>query len=57
MGSGGQNGRLKQAELLSAVGAGVLGAGIVLPTPQLLAPYGQWLLAAGLIAHGAGHAG
>lgn len=56
MDSGGQNARVKQAELLSSIGAGVLGAGIALLAPQLLAPFGAWLLAAGLVAHGAGMA-
>lgn len=51
-----QGGRLKRAELLSSIGAGVLGAGIALLAPQLLAPYGLWLLAAGLVAHGSGMA-
>ena len=56
MDSGGQNPRVKWAELLSSIGAGILGAGIALLAPQLLAPYGAWLLAAGVVAHGAGMA-
>lgn len=47
---------LKRAELLSSVGAGVLGAGIALLVPQVLAPFGLWLLAIGLVAHGTGMA-
>lgn len=50
------SGRLKRAELLSSIGAGVLGAGIALLAPEMLAPYGLWLLAAGLAAHGSGMA-
>lgn len=45
---------IKRAELLSGLGAGVLGAGLALLVPQLLAPYAAWLLVSGVVAHGVG---
>ena len=41
----------KRAELLSAVGAGVLGAGLALLIAELLAPYAVAILIVGLCAH------
>ena len=46
--------RVKRAELLSSLGAGVLGAGIALMLPQLLAPYAVPILLLGLISHTVG---
>lgn len=43
--------RTKKAELLSSVGAGVLGAGIALLFANLLAPYAVAILLVGLLAH------
>ena len=45
---------LKRAELLSAIGAGVLGAGIALLLPNLLVPYAIPILLLGLISHSVG---
>lgn len=46
--------RIKKAELLSSLGAGVLGAGIALLMPNLLAPYALLILLLGLISHAVG---
>jgi hypothetical protein len=46
--------RLKQAELLSTVGAAVLGAGLALMLERWLAGFGTALLVAGLATHGWG---
>jgi hypothetical protein len=46
--------RIKKAELLSSIGAGVLGAGIALLLANLLAPYAVPILLLGLISHAAG---
>lgn len=46
--------RIKQAELLSSVGAGVLGAGIALLLAKLLTPYAIPILLIGLVSHAAG---
>ena len=46
--------RLKKAELLSSLGAGVLGAGIALLLPKQLAPYAIPILLLGLISHAVG---
>jgi hypothetical protein len=46
--------RIKRAELLSSVGAGVLGAGLALLAPVVLQPYTAAILAVGLLAHGWG---
>lgn len=46
--------RLKRAELLSSLGAGVLGAGIALLLPNQLAPYAIAILLLGLISHAVG---
>jgi len=46
--------RIKKAELLSSLGAGVLGAGIALLLPNQLAPYAISILLLGLISHGVG---
>ena len=43
--------RVKKAELLSSLGAGVLGAGIALLLPNQLAPYAIPILLLGLISH------
>lgn len=45
---------VKAAELASALGAGVLGAGIALLGPDLLREFAIPLLAAGVLVHGAG---
>ena len=45
--------RVKKAELLSSLGAGVLGAGIAL-LPNQLAPYTIPILLLGLISHAVG---
>lgn len=44
--------RIKRAELLSSVGAGVLGAGLALLLAAVLQPYAPAILLAGLAAHG-----
>ena len=46
--------RVKKAELLSSLGAGVLGAGIALLMPNQLAPYAISILLLGLISHAVG---
>lgn len=46
--------RIKRAELLSSIGAGVLGAGIALLLANLLVPYAIPILLLGLISHAAG---
>ena len=46
--------RIKKAELLSSIGAGVLGAGIALLLANLLSPYAVPILLLGLISHAAG---
>jgi hypothetical protein len=46
--------RVKKAELLSSLGAGVLGAGIALLLPNQLAPYAIPILLIGLISHAVG---
>src|SRR5574338_1148128 len=46
--------RVKRAELLSSLGAGVLGAGLALLLPNLLAPYAIPILLLGLVSHAAG---
>ena len=43
--------RVKKAELLSSLGAGVLGAGFALLLPNQLAPYAIPILLLGLISH------
>ena len=45
---------LKQAEILSTIGAGVLGGGVALLLQQWLQGFTAALLVAGLIAHGWG---
>ena len=45
---------LKRAELLSSVGAGILGAGLALFIPDTLAPYKLAIVVLGLAAHGVG---
>lgn len=45
---------LKRAELLSSLGAGVLGAGIALLLPRQLGPYAIPILLLGLISHAVG---
>ena len=47
-------GQLKRADLLSAVGAGVLGGGLALVFARALGPYAVPLLVAGLVAHAVG---
>jgi len=44
----------KRAELLSSVGAGILGAGIALLLAKALAPYAVAILLIGLVAHAYG---
>jgi hypothetical protein len=46
--------RVKKAELLSSLGAGVLGAGIALLLENLLTPYAIPILVLGLISHAVG---
>ena len=46
--------RVKRAELLSSLGAGVLGAGLALLLPNQLAPYAIPILLLGLISHAVG---
>lgn len=46
--------RVKKAELLSSLGAGVLGAGIALLLPNQLAPFAIPILLIGLISHSVG---
>jgi hypothetical protein len=45
---------MKKAELLSSLGAGVLGAGIALLLANLLTPYAIPILLLGLISHAVG---
>ena len=46
--------QIKRAELLSSIGAGVLGAGIALLWASILAPYAAPILLLGLLAHAGG---
>lgn len=46
--------RVKKAELLSSIGAGVLGAGIALLLANQLASYAVPILLLGLLSHAAG---
>jgi hypothetical protein len=46
--------RIKRAELLSSVGAGVLGAGLALLLAEALAHYAVAILLIGLVAHAFG---
>ena len=46
--------RIKKAELLATLGAGVLGAGIALLLAKLLAPYSIPILILGIISHALG---
>jgi len=46
--------RIKKAELLSALGAGVLGAGLALLLPNQLVPFAIPILLLGLISHAVG---
>ena len=46
--------RMKKADLLSSLGAGVLGAGIALLLPDQLTPYAIPILLLGLISHSVG---
>ena len=46
--------RVKKAELLSSIGAGVLGAGIALLVANQLASYAVPILLLGLLSHAAG---
>lgn len=46
--------RIKKAELLSSIGAGVLGGGIALLLAKFLAPYAIPILLIGLVSHAAG---
>lgn len=46
--------RVKRAELLSSLGAGVLGAGVALLLPNKLAPYAIPILLLGLVSHAVG---
>jgi hypothetical protein len=50
----GSEARLKRAELLSSVGAGILGAGLALFIPDTLAPYKLAIVVLGLMAHAVG---
>lgn len=47
-------GRAKAAELISGLGAVVLGAGLALVLPQWLRVYATPLLVGGVVLHGAG---
>jgi hypothetical protein len=47
-------GQMKRAELLSSLGAGVLGAGIALLLSNLLASYALPILLLGIVAHTVG---
>ena len=47
-------GRTKAADVLSVLGAAVLGAGLALLAPGLLAGVAPHLVAVGLLVHGAG---
>lgn len=46
--------QIKKAELLSSIGAGVLGAGIALLLARIIAPYAVPILLLGLVAHSIG---
>jgi len=46
--------QIKKAELLSSIGAGVLGAGIALLLAESIARYAILILLLGLISHSAG---
>lgn len=46
--------KLKRADLLSSVGAGVLGAGLALLLADRLRPYAVPLLALGVVSHASG---
>ena len=46
--------RVKKAELLSSLGAGILGGGVALLLANLLTPYTIPILLLGLISHGVG---
>lgn len=46
--------RIKRADLLSSVGAGVLGAGIALLLVNFLMPFAVPILLLGLLSHAAG---
>lgn len=46
--------QIKKADLLSSIGAGVLGAGIALLVANSLAPYAVPILVLGLLSHAAG---
>lgn len=46
--------KMKRAELLSTIGAGILGAGIALLLPNILANYAIPILFLGLVAHAVG---
>ncbi|HLA99277.1 MAG TPA: hypothetical protein VJL34_12550 [Anaerolineales bacterium] len=46
--------RIKRADLLASIGAGVLGAGIALLLANILASYAIPILLLGLIAHAGG---
>ncbi|MFM1991672.1 MAG: hypothetical protein RJA99_4629 [Pseudomonadota bacterium] len=45
---------IKQAEVLSVLGAGVLGAGLALLAPDAFGPYVYWLIGIGIAVHGLG---
>jgi hypothetical protein len=45
---------LKQAEVLSTLGAGVLGAGLALLAPAAFGPYVYWFIGVGIAVHGLG---
>ena len=47
-------GSIKHAEVLSVLGAGVLGAGLALLAPAALAPHVYWLIGVGTAVHGLG---
>ncbi|RIK53726.1 MAG: hypothetical protein DCC59_06285 [Chloroflexi bacterium] len=46
--------QIKKAELLSSIGAGVLGAGIALLFAKIIAPFAIPILLLGLASHSAG---
>ncbi len=46
--------RVKKADLLASLGAGVLGAGLALLLPNQLAPFAIPILLIGLISHAVG---
>ncbi|MEW5938299.1 MAG: hypothetical protein AB1750_01445 [Chloroflexota bacterium] len=49
-----QIGQIKKAELLSSIGAGVLGAGIALLLAEAIGRYAIPILLLGLVSHSAG---